>query len=285
MPFSAPKTDAFRRFVVLDGPAILAALSALDGGAVDEILMKRSGDAGHELGGEIGVEPIKVRGKRGKSQRVEEELRRVRTEHSSASALLDGLNEREAVGTLDGALDSDALKEMKPGMVVQLRAAVSLHPVFQIDALVDSFIKNANVLGQAEQARELRKAVPLMRAMMGIGDDNGRILLDMETASDQAARVVAFAERAAIQVPVEDLTGHFSALVQVDEMLQEPRDELLTLRAIRGGARPSKAERDAIVEGAPGLIESAKELGVELRLDDLVMRAPLVLLRPIAIWR
>jgi hypothetical protein len=64
---------------------------------VDEILTKRVGESGGELGGEVGVEPLKVRGKRGKTQRVEEELRRVRTEHSAASTLLDRLHERQAV--------------------------------------------------------------------------------------------------------------------------------------------------------------------------------------------
>lgn len=126
--------------------------------------------------------------------------------------------------------------------------------------------------------------LPLMRALMGTGDRDGRILLDMETGADQAARVVAFVERAAIQVPIEDLTGHFSALVQVNEVLQGQDEELLTLRAIRG-ARPGKAEREGIAEGAQALIEPAKELGVPLTREDLVMPAPLMLLRPIAIWR
>ncbi len=262
----------------------LAALSALDGGAVDEIFTKRSGDSGHEVGGEVGIEPVKVRGKRGKTQRIEEEMRRVHTEHSSASALIDRLNEREAVGVLKGVLDEDALSAIQPGMVVQLRAAVSLHPIFQIDAVLASYIKNAPALGQGEQAKELRKVLPLMRALMGTGDRDGRILLDMETGADQAARVVAFVERAAIQVPIEDLTGHFSALVQVNEVLQGQDEELLTLRAIRG-ARPGKAEREGIAEGAQALIEPAKELGVPLTREDLVMPAPLMLLRPIAIWR
>jgi hypothetical protein len=44
MPFTAPKVQTFRRFVMLDGDTILSALSALDGGAVDEILTKRTVD-------------------------------------------------------------------------------------------------------------------------------------------------------------------------------------------------------------------------------------------------
>ncbi len=284
MPFKPPKQDAFRRFVVLDGPEILAALSALDGGAVDEILTRRSGDTDREIAGEIGVEPLKVRGKRGKNQRIEEEMRRVRTEHSAASALIDSLRDREAVGVLEGTLDEQALSAVQPGMVVELWAAVSLHPVFQIDAVMASFLRNANSLGQAEAAKELRKVLPLMQALMGTGDKDGRILLDFRTGDTQAARIVAFVDRSAIQVSVEDLTGHFSALVQVDEVLTGPGEELLTLRAIRG-APPGKTERDGILEGGLGLIEPATELGVELTAEDLLMPAPLILLRPIAVWR
>jgi hypothetical protein len=205
VPFSAPKVDAFRRFVVLDAPAIVAALSALDGGKVDEILTKRSGDTSGEIGAELGIEPVKVRGKRGKSQRVEEEMRRVRTEHSAASTLIDRLRELEAIGVLDGVLDGEALAAIQPGMVVQLRGAISLHPVFQIDAVMASYMKNAAALGQGEQAKELRKILPLMKALMGTGDEDGRILLDLETGHGQAARIIAFAERTSIQVPIEDL--------------------------------------------------------------------------------
>jgi hypothetical protein len=284
VPFTSPKIDAFRRFVLLDSPAILAALSALDGGAVDEILTKRTGDAARELGAELGVEPIKVRGKKAKTERVEEEMRRVRTEHSAAAALIDGLESRSSIGVLDGVLDQESLDAFRPGMVIQLRAAVALHPVFQIDALMTNYIKNAAALGQAEEAKALKPVLPLMRALLGTGDETGRILLDFDTGDDQVARIVAFAERSAVQVPVEDLTGHFSALVQIDEVLTSEDEELMTMRAIRG-APPGKAERDGILKGAQGLIEPATEIGVSLTMKDLLMPAPLVLFRPIALWR
>jgi hypothetical protein len=211
-------------------------------------------------------------------------MRRVRTEHSAAAALIDKLNERGSVGVLEGELDEEAMHSIQPGMVVQLRAAVELHPVFQIDALMTNLVANAPALGRSEEVKDLRKVLPLMRALMGTGDKDGRILLDLTTGAEQAARLVAFVERGAIQVPMEDLRGHFSALVQVDEVLEEDDDELFTLRAIRGAA-PGKTERDGIMESAQGLIEPANELGVPLTRDDLLMPAPLMLLRPIAIWR
>lgn len=251
---------------------------------MDEILTRRTDGAARELGADVGVEPVKVRGKRGKTQRVEEEMRRVRTEHSAAAALIDGLESRGSIGVLDGVLDQKSMAALRPGMVMELRAAVTLHPVFQIDALMTNYVKNAAALGQVQQAKELKPVLPLMRALLGTGDETGRILLDLDTGADQVARLVAFAERAAIQVPPEDLTGNFSALVQIDEILVKPGEEVLTLRAIRG-APPGKAERDGLLEGAQKLIEPAAEMGVSLTMADLLMPAPLVLLRPIALWR
>jgi hypothetical protein len=251
---------------------------------VDEILTKRVGESGGELGGEVGVEPLKVRGKRGKTQRVEEELRRVRTEHSAASTLLDRLHERQAVGVLDGVLDEEALEQLQPGMVVQLRAEIALHPLFQLHAVMASYLKNASKFGQEAEARELRKIWPLFQTMTGTDDPAGRILLDLNTGDDQAARIVAFVPRPSLQVSEDDLSGNFSALVQIEELLVDEADELVTLRLVRG-APPSKTERDALIEGAEGLVSSSSELGVDMSAGDLVMKSPLLVLRPVCMWR
>lgn len=284
MPFSPPKAQAFRRFVVLDAPAVLGALSALDGGAVDEILTRRIGESGGDVGGEIGVSVAKAKAKRGKTQRIEEELRRVRTEHSAASTLIDRLLERDAVGVLDGALDDQVVAQLQAGMLVQLRAVVALHPLFQLDAVMTSFLVTAPKLGMQSEARELKQVVPVFRAMTGAADQAGRILLDLDTGEAQAARVVAFVARESLQVPSEDLTGHFSALAQVDELLLNDDDELVTLRLVRG-ARAGALERSALQEGVEPLIEAAQKVGVALEGNDLIMRSPLAVLRPLCIWR
>lgn len=208
----------------------------------------------------------------------------MRTEHSAASTLLDRLHERGAVGVLDGPLDDDALQQLRPGMVVELRAEVVLHPLFQLHAVMDSFLKNASKVGQEAVAKDLRKIWPLFQAMTGTDDPNGRILLDLHTGADQVARVVAFVPRPSLQVSVEDLSGNFSVLVQVEELLLDEADELVTLRLVRG-APPGKAERDALIDGAEGLVDASREMGVALSTEDLVMKAPLLVLRPVCMWR
>jgi len=283
MAFTAPKTQAFRRFLVLDSDAVLGALSALDGGAVDEILTRKVGESGGEVGGELNVSAAKVRGKRGKSSRVEEELRRVRTEHSAASALIDKLHEREAVGVLDGTLDADSLGQLTPGMVVQMQGEVGLHPLFQLYAVMNSFIANAPKLGFAEQARELKTALPIFHALAGTSD-SGRVLLDIQTGERQAARIVAFVDKPSLQVPTDELTGHFTVLAQVDELQLEEGEELMVFRIVRG-APAGAVEREAMTEGTQGIIEASEGMGVTLGKEDVSMPSPLVVLRPICIWR
>ena len=62
MPFKPPKREALRTFVVLDSEAVLSGLSALDGGAVDEILTRTTEDAGSQLGGQVGGRVAKAHG-------------------------------------------------------------------------------------------------------------------------------------------------------------------------------------------------------------------------------
>jgi hypothetical protein len=284
LPFTAPTVQTFRRFVMLDRDTVLGALSALDGGAVDEILTKRTGDSGGEFGGEVGAGPVKAKAKRGKTQRVEEELRRVRTEHSAASTLIDRLRDAGAVGVLDGACDSDVLSQLRPGMLIQLGADIRLHPLFQLDAVMNSWLTNAPKLGLQQEARELKQVMPIFQALTGGGAASGRVLMDLDTGEGQAARIVAFATRESLQVPSEDLTGHFTTLAQVDELLLGEDDELVTIRLVRG-ARAGKLERQAVQEGGGPIIEAAEGLGVALTEDDVTMRSPLVVLRPVCIWR
>lgn len=284
MPFAPPKTQAFRRFVILDGPSILAALSALDGGAVDEILTRRIGESGHDIGGELAAPIAKAKAKRGKSQRVEEELRQVRTEHSAASTLIDRLTEREAVGKLDGPLDDSVLPQISPGMVIELAAQVSPHPLFQLDTVMRSFLKVAPKIGQGAQVKELRGVLPMFQALTGTGDETGRVLFDLDTGEQQVPRIVAFASRSSLQVPLDDISGRFTGLVQVDEVLSGPNDELFTLRLVRG-APPSQVERQAILATTESLTDAAAGMGVQLGHSDLVMASPLIILRPLCIWR
>jgi hypothetical protein len=124
----------------------------------------------------------------------------------------------------------------------------------------------------------------MFQAVAGTGDESGRVVFEVYTGDAQAARVVAFASRPSLQVSLEDVNGQFTSLAQVDEVLTAEHEELFTLRLMRG-APPSSTEREALVSGTELLIEAAAGLGVELAQTDLAMPSPLVVLRPLCIWR
>src|SRR5687767_1555108 len=119
MPFHAPKASAFKQFVILDGDGVVSALSAIDGGQIDEILTRSAEDRGGEAGGEVRLGPAKAGGKRAKSRRVEEEIRVARTRHATAAKLLEALHAHDAIGVVDGPLDEEVAGQVTAGMVLE----------------------------------------------------------------------------------------------------------------------------------------------------------------------
>ena len=85
VPFTPPKSTAFKQFVILDHDGVVAALSALDGGQIDEILMRSADEREGSMGAEVDVKVAKGRGKRNKTRRIEEEMRLTRTRHAAAA--------------------------------------------------------------------------------------------------------------------------------------------------------------------------------------------------------
>jgi hypothetical protein len=63
VPFQAPKQNAFKQFVILDAEGVVSALSAIDGGQIDEILTRSAEQGEGSAGGELNLGPAKARGK------------------------------------------------------------------------------------------------------------------------------------------------------------------------------------------------------------------------------
>lgn len=284
MPFTPPASQAFRRFVALDVDSIMAALSALDGGAVDAILEKRIDESGGEAGVGLRAGPAQGKAAKNKARRVEAEIQKVRTQHSAASTLIDRLHEASAVGVLDGSLDSDALAQLKPGMTIQARGQFRLHPLFQLEAVMQSFIRNAPALGLSKDAAELKEPLKIFQTLIGTRDGQGRLLVDIDTGPAQEARMIAFVRQTMLQVDVEDLVGEFTIVGQVDEIVDDESEPAMTLRLVRG-ASAGEDERQAMTDGLREMGVAAKDIGVAITDDDLFVKPPAVVLRPIAIWR
>ncbi len=169
MPYTPAKSEVLRTFVVLDSDAVLSGLSALDGGAVDEILTQVTADTGTELGAQVGVRGVKGMGGRHRGRKVQEELRRRRTEHSAAAGLIDRLSDAEAIGEIDGALDDEVSTALVPGDTIRVRGKVVMHPLHQADAMLRSFLKAAPAYNEQATAKELRREI-----LLNLGGD-GRL--------------------------------------------------------------------------------------------------------------
>lgn len=282
MGFTPAKNEALRSFVVLDSEDILSGLSALDGGVVDEILTRRTDDDVKDRGVQVGARGTSAKANRNRGRKVEEEMRRRRTEHSAAAALIDGLVEREAIGEIDGVLDEEVADQLTPGDTVRLRGEVRLHPLHQADAMLRSFIEMAPHFDQSETAAELTTVLPMWDLMIGSGRSS-RVLFDLVTASPQVPRVLIPVKRSSVQVDVADAAGHGTLLAKIDRIVL-PGEHILALRMLQN-APPSELERTAIEDAAVELIDGFGEMGITCTREDVVMEGPLVVLRPLCIWR
>jgi hypothetical protein len=282
MPFKPAKSEALRNFVVLDSEAVLSGLSALDGGAVDEILTKTTEDTTKQLGGQVGGRGAKAQAGRNKGRKVQEELRRRRTEHSAAAALIDRLEELEAVGEVEGAFDEDVAAALTPGDTIRVRGDVALHPLHQVDVVLHSFMEAASTFGEQESVKELRKFLPIWKAMVGSGKA-ARVLLDLMTSSPQVPRVILTVKSSALQDVASEVPGFCTILAKVDRIVG-PDEHVLALRVLQN-APVSELERTTVEEVAVEMIDGFTQIGVPCTSEDLVMQGPIVMLRPICIWR
>lgn len=280
--FTPAKHEALRSFVVLDSELVLSGLAALDGGAVDEILTTVTDDDLTHKGGHIGGRAAKAQAQRNRGRRVQEEMLRRRTEHSAAAALIDRLTEMDAIGVVDGALDEEVAAALEPGMAIRVKGDLSMHPLHQVDTVLRSFIKAAPAFGETGSVRELRDVLPVWNAMIGSGD-SARTLFDLITTDPQLPRVVMPVKRAALQVSADEVAGFGTVLAKVDRIIA-PEDQVLALRLLQNAA-VSELERTAVEEAAVELIEGFTDLGIPCTPQDVVMSGPLVMLRPLCVWR
>lgn len=283
MPFTPPKASTYKQFVILDYDGVLAALSALDGGQVDEILMQTAEERGREGGGELGAGPARVKGKGGRTRRVEEKMRLARTRHSTAAKLLDKLHSDEAIGLVDGPLDMEVGRELEAGMVLQFRARLTLHPLHQADRMLRSFIKVAPKFGEKQAASELRSVLQAWGALVGTDQQHARILLQPETHRPQVPRLLVPVPIEQFELDLDEVLGEVTVVAQVERVLAEGEDHP-AIRFLRG-APTSGVERSALEEALPELVAGLKEMGVEIGRDDLYVPGPALALRAICAHR
>lgn len=283
MPFSPPKRSAFKQFVILDSDGVVSALSAIDGGQIDEILTRSAEERDGGIDGGLEAGPIKARGKRSKSRKIEEEIRRARTRHATAAKLLDALHERESIGVIEGAFDLNVAEQLEAGMVLEFRADLTLHPLHQADQMLKSFLEVGPKLGQKKVAGELRKTLDTWGVVTGTGREDAPVLIEPHTEDKQIPRLLLPVPKADFEVDIDSVLGDVTVIAQVEQVIDESQSYQV-IRVLRGGPATS-LERGVVDEMLPQLMEGMGAIGVEVTKGDVYVQGPAFVLRAICAYR
>jgi hypothetical protein len=284
VPFTPPKSTAFKQFVILDHDGVVAALSALDGGQIDEILMKSADEHGGSMGAEVDVKVAKGGGKRNKTRRIEEEMRVTRTRHAAAAKLIEALLERESVGVVHGEFDTEVMDQVSAGMVLQFRGELHLHPLHKADEMLRSFIEVAPKLGQGETAKELKPALKVWEAIVGTGNPDSRLLIEPRTVEDQVPRLLLSVPKDHLQAPLDDVLSEVTILAQVERIISADNESYQVIRMLKGGPA-SSLEKESVAGTVPEMLPALREIGVDIDMDDIFIEGPALILRAICAYR
>lgn len=284
MSFTAPIGSAFKQFVILDADGVVAALSAIDGGEIDEILTRTADGQDGEAGGDLGVGPVKARGKRAHTQKVEEEIRRTRTRHAAAAKLLESLHAAKAIGVVAGPLDAEVGEQIAAGMVLEFRAELQLHPLHQADQMLRSFIEVGPAFGEGKAVQELKQILKMWTAMTGTGGAAPRLLLEPVTTEPQNPRLLMPVPKSDFQIDIDDIGGEVTVIAQVEQILTVDDPSYPAIRVLRG-APSSILERDALDAALPDLVDGIGGLGIPISMTDILIDGPAFTLRAICAYR
>jgi len=283
MPLTLPKTSAFKQFIILDADGVVSALSAIDGGQIDEVLTRSAEEKGGEGGGEVNLGGAKAGGKRAKSRKVEEEIRRARTRHATAAKLLETLHARESVGVVEGPLDTEVAEDIVAGMVLEFRAELRVHPLHQADQIMRSFVKVAPKFGEKKAATELQSVLGPWATLIGTDKGDGRLLIEPHTSEPQHPRLLLPVPSEDLEIELDDVLGEVTVVAQVERVLTE-EETYSAIRLLRGAPNTS-FERTAVEDGTPELLAGLREMGVSICADDVFIRGPALMLRAICAYR
>ncbi len=285
--YRAPKTRLHREFLYLNHDTVLNSLSALEAGAVDEIIQKvnEAREGGFE--GTVGAGPVKAGGGKKKAASIEEELVKTRTWFSAFESWHRYLEEADAIGTFDG-WDLAVRNALQVGDTIRFPGTLELHPVHKVFRSFLSFAESAsrpgNVFSQkGPELQETKKIARQMSEWMGGRNEKPHLPMYVQPAGVCEPRVIAALQEQYLIGSAEEIEGVYTVVAQVSALLKEG-ETLSTIRVVRN-VPPTQVEVDTINEALTHFIEPAKALGVDIAPDDIKIPSPAVVLQPIAIYR
>ena len=285
--YRPPKKRLHREFLYLNHDSVLNSLSALEAGKVDEIIQKVVDAREGGIDATVGAGPIRGGGGKKKRASVEEELVKTRTWFSAFEAWYTYLKDAEAIGTFD-AWDQEVRDSLFVGDTLEFTADLMLSPVHKVLRSYLSFAANAAKPDHAfaqkgGELAETKKMARMMADWMGGRDKLTHLPMYMQPGGVEHPRILAGLQDAYLIGGRDAIEGTFTVVGQVAALLSGEQAES-PIRIIRD-VPPTQMEVDTISEALTHFIEPAKDLGVEIDEDDITIRAPAVVLRPVAVYQ
>jgi hypothetical protein len=289
--FKKPKKGLYRRYLFIDGNEAINSLSALEGGAIEQILSRSAQEDNRDRGlaGQLGAGPAKLSAKRGGKnlQRYEEEVFRKRTEHSAISLLLQKLHDKEEIGVIS-EITPEVYAEIDEDELYEFRARIRLHPLHELVPIMQSWVEAGEGFGMPKnQLKDFTKmATEMERAFHG-RDKSKKILAvfaEMENAPHDH-KIVLPIRRENLRVPLDEFSGEATFIAQVERKLNEG-DQLPAARIVRN-TPVLPVERDTMVKLVPTFqsLPGGEDMGIKITDEDVLLRKPALIMRPLCIYK
>ena len=281
-----PTRQAHRSSLYLNADEVSNSLAAFEGGDIEGVLTRTAEETGGGVEGGVDAKVFKGKAGRNRSRRLEEEVRRRRTEHSAASLLLEKLHDDDAIGVVEGDYGPDVYAQLDEQMLLEFRAELRIHPLHQVVNTARGFMGVASSFGVSrEEIREMKQTVELLELLAQPGPGERRAFLAYAETSDAGGdyKLVLPIQERHLRVPLDDFHGTATFVAQVDRVIPD-EEQVLAIRLLRD-APALGIERRAIEDALPELIQGFQELGVAVTQADFFLTKPAVVLRPIWIFK
>lgn len=286
--YKAPKERLHRDFFYLNDEVAINSLSALESGKVDEIVSRTTTAREGGFSGEvkIPVADIGLGGSRKASSEIEEEMVRTRTRFSVFDAWYRLMHEKKAVGTFDG-WGEDALVGVEPGDTVEFRAQLSQGPLQTVLRLflwfADQAARDGNMFSQKGDERKTTiLSAKNVRQLLGDSESDDEVPLLATPSGDTGPAVLLTVSRKWLIGRLGQLGGSFGIVGQVVQIV-DAGDEYPVIRLTKDVA-PTPLEIDTLKSAVEPFVEPAKGLGVDVEASETVVKGPVLVIKPIAIY-
>ena len=289
--FKKPKRGVYRRFLFIDRDEAVNVLSSIEGGTREEVLTRAAEEdnKGGELSGKLGIGPAQVGGKGSKKalKRYEEEVRRKSTDHSVMSSLLKELHDREAIGKIP-AYTPEIHAEIEEAELYEFQAEIRLHPLHQLVTVTRGWAEFGESIGERKKdlADFTRMAGEMERAFQGKNKaQRALVIFAIADGADPEYRIAMPIKIDRLWVPNDELSGRATFIAQVARKLDD-EDRVLVARMVRN-APVLPAERKMMLDLLPTFqnLPGQEDLGIKLEEEDVLLRKPAVIMKPLCIFR